>query len=290
MPSRNELVQSLNALEQEISALKQGLALLSRERRGLLEERSAIRNTFFPVIEKVKESRMHRDEETGSVKALKTARDKASSEVKRLAAVLSDHQKAREKKAKELGVQRNAQALKREIEALEYKQETSALAFDKEQKLTKLLKEKKASLAKAKQLDELADKMREAMQVLDSARTVSAKAHHELTRHASASQKMHEEMVSGSKQARELREKLKPMDAKLANISKKYDESQHLLVKKLAEAEALRSQLGILEAASADEQKKQKQQHRAEKEQELTSRMKSGKKLTTMDLLALRET
>ncbi len=289
MAGKSEVLQKVQRIRSEVSKLKSELSSLSREKAALYSERSGLMGAFMPVVQRIRGSRQGRDKHTGSVKELKSARSSAAAGVKDVASQLSALRAEKLRLVKKLGVTRPASAIEREIKRLEYSIETSAMPFDREQRLMKVIKEMKAELAKAGQLTGINSKIRELSASFDELKSVSDKSHAALQLHASVSQKLHEEMLSYSGKAAEIRAKLKPVDGRISDVAKKYSESKSLLLQKISELDALEKELAIMKAEEERQRKLEEERILEARENELTEKIKSGRKLTRDDLIKLQK-
>lgn len=289
MAGKQELLGRLGSLKSEISSLKRELGSISARKKEIYLQLGSMKAEFRSLIASVKELKAKRDEHTASVKSLKSEREAASFVVKKSSEELRKARQEKEKKSKELGIRRTPSAIASEIEKLEFRIETSALPFSKELKLNKVIKEKKAELKTAEQLKNSLEKLREYSGQMHSSKTASDAAHTELRLHASVSQKLHEEMIADARKADEIKAKGKPLEAELDALKAKYSERKLQLEKSLKElAEASKS----LDAMKAEEEKQRKIEEEkiiAERENKLTEKIKSGKKLTNEDLMMLRK-
>jgi len=289
MPDKKELLQKAYALKSEISRLKQHLSHLNSKKRSLYDKRDAARATFRPVIEKIKELKSKRDEHTASVKELKGKRQSATNVAKKTFTELKKLRDEKEKKSKALGVRRFASDISRDIKKMEFKAETSAIPFEQEKKFTKIIKEKKAELEKAKQLSGIVQGLRSYSKKLHASKTESDRSHQELRLHASVSQKLHEDMLSHAKKADEIKANLKPIEKELSDIKKYHAELKALLQQKLYELPAVDNALAKIRAEEEMQRKAEREKVIAAKEKELTDKMKAGKKLTRDDLIMLQD-
>ena len=289
MADKKDLLSKSYALESDISRLKRELCALTSKKRSLYGQLDVLRVVFRPVINKIKELKSKRDEHTASVKELKTKRQAASSVAKTAISDLKQLRTEKDKKSQKLGVRRPAAAIISEIKKLDFKIETEVIPFEKEQRLTKIIKEKKVELEKAKQLIGVMSKLKSSSHKLESSKSRSDEAHQELQLHASVSQKLHEDMLSHAKTADHIKAKMKPLFREKSEITQKYSALKTELDKKLAELDSVSEALGKIKA-DEDRQKQLVEEKRIQAtEKELTDKMKSGKKLTMDDLIKLKK-
>ncbi len=161
--------------------------------------------------------------------------------------------------------------IKMEIQRIEHKLETSAMEFTEEQKLTKILKEKKAQLAKMGGENELDHTIRALSKEIDKLKKESDVAHEAVTTSARQSQEEHERILALSKQI----EDWKARDAQLQEQYGKLKEQIH------AKSDVLPTKKPKKQQPSAEDEQVLK-----EKAAEVELKVKEGRKLTTEDLLA----
>lgn len=289
MAGKQELLGRLGSLKSEISSLKRELGSISSRKKEIYAKLEELRKNFRSLIESVKALKARRDEHTASVKSLKSEREAATSVVKKTSEELSKERQEKEKKSKELGVRRAPQSIAAEIERLEFAIETSALPFSKEQKLNKIIKEKKAELKNAQQLKGSIEKLRQYSAQLHSSKTASDSAHRELRLHASVSQKLHEGMLASARKADEIKEKIKPLEKELEAMKAGQSELKPQLDRKLKQFADESREFDSIKAEEEKQRKIEEEKILAERENQLTAKIKSGKKLTNDDLMMLRK-
>jgi len=289
MSDKEDLLADFRKLKSKVTSLKLELSSLSREKGRLYTDRSQIRESFFPLIERIKSSKKDRDKHSGSVHALKTKRTQATAKTSGLGSQLKALREEKDKKIKKLGIRNPAASIAADIERLEFKIETSGMPFEQEKKITKVIKEKKAELEKAGQITNINTKIRGLSRQFEGTRRLSEESHQELKLHASVSQQHHEAMITDSKKAYELKKRIKPLDSRLAEISKKNSSLKSELQPKIVELEKARQQLDKLKAEEAVKKEVEEQARLEAKQKQLEDKMRSGKKLTTKDLISLQK-
>lgn len=288
MSEKKALVEQLRTIRAESSALKKKLAALGKQKRELFSARDKLRQDLWETIAKIKDLKVKRDKHTAIVKELKSRRDSASSEAKNLVSNVKSLRDEKDKKIRQLGIKKPAEALAAEIERLEYLIETTALPFEKEQKLTKAIKMKKSELQKAGQLGDVVEKLKNSSKKLNASTTVSDRANQELRLHASVSQKFHKEMLEYRKKADDLKAKLLTLNKNAKELTNEYSDLKTKLEEKLNSLKDLEDR-SIKVKAEEEKKKKEKREKEIEKtEKELAEKMKSGKKLTMDDLIKLK--
>ena len=289
MADKAELIRQSSTLRAEISRLKRELRSVGSSRKQFYLKYEKFWEEFNPLIEKIKDIRSMRDDHTVSVKSLKTRRQSANTAAKDAMDELKKLQSEKHAKSRDLGISKPAPRVAEEIDRLEFKIETEVIPFEQEKRLNKLIKEKKTELERAKELTGVYQKLRKSSQTLNASKSVSGDAHRELRLHASVSQKLHEDMMVQVKKADELKARIRPVEKERRDLAKKSDSLKTELKEKTTLLVTVDKQLD--EARAEDGQKRKLAEERAiaEKEAELTEKIKSGKKLTTDDLRMLQK-
>jgi len=174
--------------------------------------------------------------------------------------------------------------LREEIGKLETKLETSAMDFKEEQKLTKILKEKKAQLAKMGGDNDLERDVRGRSKEIDKLKRESDVAHETVTKAARESQEHHEAILKLSKEIEELKTKETSLKDEYQKVKDQLGTTfgEELPDKKPRAARGKRDTAGLAPAQPSAEDKATLKEKAAEVEEKI----KTGKKLTTEDLLA----
>jgi phosphoserine phosphatase len=166
---------------------------------------------------------------------------------------------------------------------MEMKIETSAMEFKEEQKLTKIIKEKKALLAKMGGDNELERNVRGKSKEIDKLKRESDVAHETVTKAARESQEHHEAILALSKEIEELKTKELALKEEYQKIKDELGVMGESLPEKKAKTRGKREMTGLAPSQPSAEDKATLKEKAAEVEEKI----RTGKKLTTEDLLAL---
>lgn len=268
--------------------LKSRLSALGSSRDSCIRQLREINPKFRSVLAKVRELRAGRDKHTAVVKELKAKREAANNEMRILSPEVKKALGAKEaavsslSKSKGSAGRKSASQLYSEMETLEMKIITEAMPFSKEQEIMKVIKEKRKQLEAVKAFSEAAASHRELFSKFSELRKQSYAFHSELQQHAAESQKLHEEMIKLIPQLRELRQRKKLLLGQLGKAKGEYASASSSLGQALHELSDVKVKI---DTATAEKRKREIEQ----KETQLTDKLKSGKKLTARDLLALQE-
>lgn len=145
-------------------------------------------------------------------------------------------------------------------------------------------------MSQATKTSEVLSRVRNFSEALNEGRKSAEKHHMGVQEHAKKSQEVHERMVELSKSIDALRKAHQETHKLFLETKKKFAAANDALKKKLHEVAVLSDEVDKINAQEQLEKKKQREIDRKQKEDELTSKIKKGKKLTTDDFLALQMT
>ena len=293
IPDEKKQDKNLNStLSQDARAareLQSKIASLGTERAAQIAELKEIGVKLRTLSPKVNELKAARDKETLLTKEFKLKRQAATDALKpfveQLKTVAALKEDAVKKTSKER-FRRSPSQLAAEIASIELKIETEVIPFEKEKELMKTIKEKKKQLDAIKSVSEASKAHRELFSKVAELRGQSHTFHREVESHAAQSQKMHEEMVALIPKLRELRERGKELAGLLDKTKGEYASAHSSLKGTLHEITEVRRKMSVEVQVQAQERRKQLA---AQAESELSAKLKSGKKLTTRDLMMLQD-
>ncbi|MBN1175519.1 hypothetical protein JXA48_02665 [Candidatus Woesearchaeota archaeon] len=282
-----EQVQRLKDLRVQVSALKKELNKLNREKESWYSKRSEVNKKITDLIGGVKGSKDERNELSGKVKELKEQRDELNKEINEKAAELKalkdnyDSKVGSSKTSKE----DNPALIKKQLERLDYVMQTQPMSFDKEQKMMKEIKSLR------KKLDEMSsvvgdwEKISVLTKEVNKLRRKSNTAHRQIQRKAANSQTKHENVIEQSKEIDALKEEEQGYFEKFKEYKDLFTEKNNKLKELLKETDELRGVLQEADVKIDEDKKRQEQINLKEKAKEVNEKVKTGKKLTTEDLL-----
>jgi phosphoserine phosphatase len=270
-------------------------ALHERKER-LYSELQEISRAIAGSINELKERREKRNALTQAAQDAKTQRKELSRIIKEKISVVKDLRKKLPDKpgttpsqSSRGGREREERVtpgkLREEIQRLETKLETSAMDFTEEQKLTKILKEKKAQLAKMGGENDLERDVRSRSKEIDKLKRESDVAHEEVTRTARESQEHHEAILALSKKIEELKERETKLRDEYQKIKDELGTHSEVLPEK--KPRGTKGKRGETSSLASSQPSAEDKATIKEKAAEVEEKIKTGKKLTTEDLLAL---
>ena len=245
-------------------------------------------------VGKITEHKAARDRETVAVRELKVKRQKANEHVKVLSPEMKKALDAKEAAVSSLSKVRGGQAKRKsasqlysEMEALEMRIITEAMPFSKENELMEIVHEKRKQLEAVRAFSEAMKSHRELFSRFSELRRQSYSFHADLQKHAASSQKFHEEMIAAVGKVRELRQKKNLLLGQLGKAKAEYGSAATELQQRLHGISEARKQLDSINLAKKKEAEERRKAVIEQKETQLTEKLRSGKKLTARDLIAL---
>lgn len=228
------------------------------------------------AIRELKERREKRNDLTKLAQEQKQIRKDLSRVIKEKIAEVKVLRTKRGDKASKPGDQKESPAkLRMEVQKLEHKLETSAMDFTAEQKLTKVLKEKKAQLAKMGGDGELDKQIRGSSKEIDKLKKESDVAHAKVTEAAKESQEHHEAILALSKKIEDWKKRETELQEQYGKLKEQLNAKSDALPQKKSKKQTLTPQQNAADEAVLKE-----------KAAEVEQKVKDKKKLTTEDLLA----
>ncbi|GIU69473.1 MAG: hypothetical protein KatS3mg002_0709 [Candidatus Woesearchaeota archaeon] len=284
-----KLMNEINSLKSEVKDLRTKLNGLDRKKEDLFREKRKIGSDIYSRIKNAKDNKIKRDSLTGVIKNTKLTKEEIDSRIIILEQEIKKLKEEKRKFLEKAGVD-DPIKLKKSIKALEFKIETEGLSFEKEKELMKVLQRMKKQYDSVhsvndinKQLDikykELRD-LRHQLELTKKIVQVSAKE----------SQKHHIELIESNKEIDDLRSKESELEKQISSIKKEMHAIIEILDSKNAKIEEIKKILHENNVKLKEDFEKQKQEMLKHKDEEVKEKLKSGKKLTTEDLLILQRT
>ncbi len=286
--SPEALSRALSKDSRLVRELQSRHSSLISSRSSCIRQLREINSSLRQFVGKITELKAARDRETAAVRELKAKRQEANDAIRANGPEMRQALDAKEaaigslSKTKGNAGRKSAGQLYSEMEALEMRIITEALPFSEEQRLMKVIREKRKQLEAVKAFSEAMKSHRELFTKFSELRRQSYAFHTELQKHAAESQKFHEEMMAAVGKVKELRQRKNSILGQLDNVKGEFAAVDSSLKDKLHEVSGAREKL---DAITAERHRKAVE----ETEQKLTEMLKSGKKLTAKDLIALRE-
>ena len=178
-------------------------------------------------------------------------------------------------------------AIKKQIEALEYKIETEAPPFQEEKRMMKTINDLRRQYEAAKSVSNVFEKIYSASKDVDNLRKRADETHKKVQVRAKDSQEKHEELITTSNDIDELRKKEKEEIAKFTAAKKEFMAVNDRLKEKLEEMYRIKTQLGDIAKVETTKKSRREDVLLREKGEEVREKIRKRQKLTTEDLLIM---
>lgn len=278
-------VEELKKLRQEISLIKKELNKLNSQKESWYSKKAAFTKQITDMISSVLGAKSQRNEMTKEVKGLKKQRDDYNKKIIDLRNEITDLKKQYDAVCGERKIQKTPGQLKTEIESLEYKMETEAFGFEKEKKLMKELKVMKKQLHELEGVSDIWTKIKEKRTELSNLRKESNNVHKQVRVKAASSQEKHEHVLGHSEEIDKIKAQEGEAFEKFQEFKTKFTEENEILKQKLIQLDELKELLKEHNVEVEEEQKAFEEKSIKVKAKEVNEKIKTGKKLTTEDLL-----
>lgn len=195
----DEMLKEMEKLELLSSEMKLDAGRKRAALKKLITERQELIKAIKAGNSEADKFKKIRDELNAKVKKHKSDREKANADIEELF--------AKYKKVKEEAPNLDFKKMKKEMESLEWKLQTSVMDIKKEDEIVKRIKELKSGLKGCKELIEISEK-------IDKSKENSRKLHENLVSASKESQQNHEKFM-------EAVGKIKEAEGKIAELNKK---------------------------------------------------------------------
>jgi len=285
----SKLLAEMDSIRQELKDYKIKMNSLDTKKEELFRDKRKISSDIFSRIKEAKESKDKRNSLTDVVKNTKLSKEELEQKIAEIETSVHNSKEEKKKMLDKLGVD-DPQKLKRLIKQLEFKIETDALTFEKEKELMKVLAKMKKQYAGSKaahDLDRKIDADYKELHILKDQMEMTKKI---VQVSAKESQKHHVELIESSKEIDELKAK----EAELEKHIQKYKEEMHKLnedmTPKMNRMDDIRKIMHENNIQLKEDVFKSNQELLRQKDADVQEKIKTGKKLTTEDLLILQRT
>ena len=285
----NGLISELNSVKADIRNLRFKLNSVDKRKEDFFREKRKISSDIHARIKDARYFKDKRNSLTGVVKNAKFSKEEVEQKIKTIEPEISKLKEEKKHMLEKSGVDDPAQ-LKKNIKQVEFKIETEGLSFEKEKEMMKVLTKMRKQYDNCKnivdiekKLDVLYRELRELRQQSD----FSKKIVHETARE---SQKQHVELLESSKNIDELKSKEESFDEKITVVRDELNALNNELHSKIEKADSIRNILKENNVQLKEDQEKTNSEILKQKDNEVQDKIKSGKKLTTEDLLILQRT
>jgi len=285
----DKLMVELNGVRSEVRDLRNKINNLDRKKEELYREKRKISSDIHSRIKVAKDSRDRRNNLTEAVKTTKHSKEELEAKIKSLEEETKNLKDEKRKLLEKIGVE-DPIMLKKNIKKLEFKIETEGLTFEKEKELMKVLSKMKKQLDSTKAVDEMERKLGPKFRELRELREMAEMSKKIVQVSAKESQKHHVELIESSKEIDELKKKEDDFDSEGTKYKAEIATLNTELDGKLAKIDELRKILGENNVKLREDVERSNHEILKQKDHEVQEKIKTGKKLTTEDLLILQRT
>ena len=286
--TKKELFAELDKLRNEINSSRTELNKINEQKESWFRRKEDLSDTIIKNIAQIKENKKKRDSLTKNVKDLKEKRNKLNEETKKKISELIKLNTELKNLTKKSKI-KNPQKIKGDIDKIEVTLETEAMPFEKEKELSKKLKLLKKLLGEASEIISFIDKIKKLNSEVDVCRKITDKTHNEVQKLASQSQDLHENIIKDSKETDKIKLSEEEAFKNFLDFKKKFSTINNELKEKLSQIGEVRNKIKQFKLKEDEKRKLKESMLIKSKEREIEEKIKTGKKLTTEDLLVFQE-
>ncbi len=230
------------------------------------------------------EEKKLRDQANAKVRELKAKRDETNKRIKEVKTKLEQINQEIKKKMPE-GASRGD--IRREISRLEWDIQTKVMSPKKEEELAKRIEKLELQLKAWDEVDALFAEKKKLLSELDELRTSAQAFHEALLHYAKESEFHHSQLMEIIKQLKKLEPDFDEVKKKLAKAKENADKlRERISEERKAKAMERRAEIEAFQKEQEKEMKKMEAEMK-KKAKELMAALKSGKKLTTEELMII---
>ncbi len=285
----DKLLTELNTVKSEVRELRNKINGLDRKKEELYREKRKISSDIHSRIRVAKDSKDKRNNLTEAVKHTKHSKEEVDAKLLVLDEEVKTLKEEKRKILEKLGVG-DPMMLKKEIKKLEFKIETEGVTFEKEKELMKVLSKMKKQYDSSKVIIDIENKLGSKFRELRELRDIADMSKKIVQVSAKESQKHHVELIESSKEIDELKKKEDTFESEASKYKTDIAAVGEELNNKIARLDELRKILGENNVKLKEDVERSNHEILKQKDQEVQEKIKTGKKLTTEDLLILQRT
>jgi uncharacterized coiled-coil DUF342 family protein len=285
----DKLMTELNSVRSEVRDLKGRISNLDRKKEELYREKRKISSDIHSRIKVAKDSKDKRNNLTEAVKNTKHSKEELDAKIKALEEETKSLKDEKKKLLEKIGVE-DPMMLKKNIKKLEFKIETEGLTFEKEKELMKVLAKMKKQYESSKVIDDIERRLGSKFRELRDLREMMDMTKKIVQVSAKESQKHHVELIESSKEIDELKKRENTFDSEGTKYKSEIAKLNEEFNVKMAKLDDIRKVLGENNVRLKEDVERSNNEILKQKDHEVQEKIKTGKKLTTEDLLILQRT
>ena len=283
----NKKFTEFNKKKHKIKDLRNQLNKINEEKEKWFSTKNLLHNKISDLIKVLKESKTCRDSLSADVKVKKEDRNNINVQIKKKIDEIKKINQTGDNNNHDR--KNNPAQIKYEIKKLEEKFETEAMKFPQEKKIMQTIKELKKKYEETKNVNLTQNDNRQLSNEIDELKKKSDLLHKEIQSKAKESQIKHETLINASEQIRKLNTEEKEAFGKFIELKKNFGEINNSLKKELNDLNSLQSQISEIKQTKIEGQSNAQKKRLRDLEKDVEEKIKTGKKLTTEDLLIIQE-
>jgi len=285
----DKLLTELNTVRSDVRDLRNKINNLDRKKEELYREKRKVSSDIHSRIKVAKDSKDKRNNLTETVKTTKHSKEELEAKLKSLEEEVATLKNEKHKILEKIGVS-DPMMLKKEIKKLEFKIETEGVTFEKEKELMKVLSKMKKQYDSTRVIDDIERKLSSKFRELRDLREMTDMTKKIVQVSAKESQKHHVELIESSKEIDELKKREDTFENEGAKFKEEISKINEELNGKMNRMDELRVILGENNVKLREDVERSNHEILKQKDNAVQEKIKTGKKLTTEDLLILQRT
>lgn len=286
---KSRLFDALNEKKGKIRELHNQLNAANSEKEKWFAEKTKLNQQISGLIKDLKQDKSSRDTFTSEVKSKKEERNNVNSQITKKIEEVKKLNQEKSDIIKKYDIKGDPSELKSQMDRLERKIETEVMSFAKETEIMKMIKELRARYDEAKKVSGVWEKINALSREINDLKKKSDSVHKDIQTTAKESQSRHESLINASEGVKKISADESAAFEKFIEAKKRFVALNEELHKEMDELNKMQSQLK--DSADKDATQKANSVRSRLKEMELNvlDKIKTGKKLTTEDLLVMQE-
>ena len=264
-------------LKSDITSLKRSLNELNILKERWFSKKENLKKDISKLIGVVKVIKFKRDKSNKEVLELKKHRDQHNKEVQDLIKKFQELNKEKQKILKDKKITFDPADIIKKIEALEFKIETEGFSFEKEQGIMKQIKQFKKQLGDASEVQSLFKELKELSDKITETKRKAEEFHNKI-KETIKTQHNYSEFIEVTKKINALKKEQEQAFKNFIDSKEKFSKVNEDLKKKLKEAKEIGDEI-------IGKNKRETDHMLEQKTREVEEKLKTGKKLTTQDLM-----
>lgn len=270
-----------------VEKLKAELIAIDKKKEDAFQKKQDVGTKIADKIKLVNDFKKQRNELTKDVRELKKKRDELNNQINEKVQAIKKLTGGKPLPRINRKDPDNPQALRSQIEKLEFKLETEPMGFEAEQKISKTVKDLQKKLKEKMKVFEGLDSVMAKSKEIDALKREANELHARVTKLAATSQQHHESLIEQSKEIENLKKEEDDFYNTFMEYKKTYSEINAKIRNQLGVAQEAKQVVRKERATSKKKKEAEDKKTLKERANEAEDKIKKKEKLTTEDLLAL---